>query len=350
MMRRARFKAPDVSGARPITIFDAISRFNWPPSGAAKACEVTLGYSCNANCLFCYNPGDLRKRQGPDISFKKAAEALYLGRRQGCWVATFSGGEPSVYDELAGFLKAARKMGYTCIQVISNGLKLADMDCARRLVEAGGNLFKISIHSHKPAVHDRLVGVPGAFDKCMRAIDNLNSLGVKVSGNMAINRLNYRDIPGFTDLMLDRGLTGFCLMYGVYRGMMGANSELLKVRISTVVPYVRQALDLIRRARIPIETGFLAGFTPCLLPGCESIISEWKSVCSGDTLFLPDGRTLEQDPMHVSQKMKTPACARCVHSKLCDGIDAGYFKLFAGGEFVPLRKIPKAFPLDPIYI
>ncbi|MDD5656025.1 MAG: radical SAM protein [Elusimicrobia bacterium] len=321
-----------------------------PARPTLKTCEVILNYECNAKCLFCYHPTQLR---GPELPLRETARALLAGRRRGCWIAYFIGGEITLRPDLPRITALARGLGYPCVQVMTNGLLLADPEYARRLVGAGANLFRISIHSHDAARHDRLVGVPGAFGRVMRAMENLRCLGADVAVNHTINALNYRDAERFAELLCSRfALTDINFIFSHFRGEMSVNLDLLKVRISRTAPYVRRAMEVLRRRRVAVEAPMLVNYTPCVLPGMDHLLAEWERLEKpedDDMLVHPEGFTTRIYDMKEAERVKPASCSRCVYHARCLGFEREYRALYGTAEYRPLAEFPKPFPLYPTY-
>jgi cyclic pyranopterin phosphate synthase len=316
-----------------------------------KTCEVILNYDCNARCLFCYHDSSLR---GRDLPLREAAKALRAGRKEGCWIAYLIGGEITLRPDLPAVVSLARRLGYPCVQVMTNGLRLAEPDYARSLVGAGANLFRISIHGHDAALHDRLVGVAGAHGKVLRALDNLLALGAEISVNHTLNALNYRTLPRFIEGLLSRfpALKDINIIFSHYRGEMSAHRDLLKVRVSEAAPYVSRAMEVVRRRGMAVEAPMLVNFTPCILPGMDHLLAEWERLDDpgdDDLLVHPEGFTSRVYRMKEEERTKPESCRRCVYDGRCLGFEREYAALYGTGEFRPLSEVPEPFPVRPTW-
>lgn len=330
--------------AKAITIYEAIKKFKWPkPSSKVVGIEILLGEGCNAKCIFCC----AEKELGRWLSYSKVIKLLDKARQKGSWYVSFSGGEATLYPDILKVVKYAKENNFKLIQIISNGIKLADLRFASKLVEAGANEFKISLHSTTKKIHDYLVGVKGAFVKVQKAFDNLNTLKVKVSSNFAINKLNYKELPLFTKLMVERyGLTGFCFMFSFYSGKMLSSD--LDIRYSEVIPYLKCSLEYIRQNNVPIETKMLNNFLPCLMPEYVNIMSDWGEEEDYSTTSK-DGRVKENKNFYKGRKKLLKKCKKCIFYEKCFGVDKFYLEKFGEDEFIPVvKEIPQRLP-DPLY-
>jgi len=316
-----------------------------------RNCEVILNYDCNAKCKFCYHPEAVLNKVAERMPFAKAAAALYKGRMEKCWVAYLIGGEITMRDDLPKIVKLARSMGYPYVQVMTNGLKLADPAYAKTLVDAGANIFRVSVHGHTPALHDSLVGVPGAFNKVMKAFENLTRLGAELSVNHALTKPNYKTLKDLLKIISGRfGIEDFNVIFPHYNGMMAERAGELKVSVTQAVPFVREALAYLRNSGAVIEDSLLVNFCPCNLPEAVHLMAEWErpSAPSGDEpLFHIDGR---QDRIHGLKEglcLKNKTCRDCIFDSRCMGYEKWYSDIFGSKEFRPVKKEVPPFPLAP---
>jgi uncharacterized radical SAM superfamily Fe-S cluster-containing enzyme len=97
---------------------------------------VEVTEDCNLSCSYCFassGPG------GKQRSFEEVVDLLETVKAEaGPRPIQFSGGEPTVHDDLPELVEAARGMGFDHVEVNTNGIKLATEDgYAERLADAG---------------------------------------------------------------------------------------------------------------------------------------------------------------------------------------------------------------------
>ncbi len=108
----------------------------WHTSHTSLA-NVDLTSRCNLSCPVCFADAN---REFTELPFAQAVETLKRLRAQRpapAFAVQFTGGEPTVHPRFLDIVASARALGFSHIQVASNGLKLADPDFARRAREAG---------------------------------------------------------------------------------------------------------------------------------------------------------------------------------------------------------------------
>jgi MoaA/NifB/PqqE/SkfB family radical SAM enzyme len=260
----------------------------------------------------------------------------------------FIGGEPTVYEELPQAVRLAARMCYPAVQIVTNGLKLADRAYAASLARAGLNTAAVSLHGPSPAVHDAVVGVRGAYEKVTRAIANLLDLGVYVTTGTAVTGLNYRELPALAELAFGRfGLDSCHMIAAHYIGWAGKNRDRLRVPYSRIAPFVREAAAAPARYGRRPPFPFLSNFLPCVLPGYERVMGDWKLPERDDDLYLPGESHEGRMYTMITEKLRTklPSCRGCVYGRVCAGFEKEHHAIYGGGEFKPLKRRPA--PLAP---
>ena len=118
-----------------------------------------MGYACNLRCQFCYYIEDLEKGRTQNWSTDQLQRRLRTARRLGKTAVDFTGGEPSIRRDILPLIRYTKAIGYTGINMITNGLRLADPSFCESLLEAGLNDVLFSIHSPIEEEHDYLTRV-----------------------------------------------------------------------------------------------------------------------------------------------------------------------------------------------
>jgi len=324
---------------RPLGPEAAAKKFGWPRT-RPNICEMTINFECNSRCVFCYNPNFQPEWHEGELSLKEIAVALKTTRmRKGAWFADILGGEVTLRKDLPDIARIARKIGYTAVQITTNGLLLSDYDYAKRLFDAGINVFRISLHGATEKEHDRLVGVPGGFKKTVQAIRNVTKIGARAGINHIILPDNYKSFPEFAKLICDDlMLDAYLFISPHYLGAMKTNSMEYKIRYSDYMPYLRKALEYFEKKNLLLESPCLSNFVPCVLPEYVNLMAEWKYQKNDDSLFVPNQEPVDIYKMKERQRMKISRCKECAYYNECMGFEREYFNYFGGDEFVPLKE------------
>lgn len=308
-----------------------------------KCFDILLNYNCSAKCLFCSQDFEWRKEPN-DLPFEKAVEFMYMAYQNGYRRLGFTGGEPTIRPELPKLIALAKKIGYGYVRIQTNGIRIADYEYAKTLRDAGLTFVKYSLHGHNAELHDKLVAVPGAFEKNLRSIENLKKLNVGIGVNIVLNQWNYRHLVEFYELfLLQLQLSNFVIIAPLYEGNMTLNADKgarIGVRMTELAPYIRKAYELFTRINYP-KPPLLLHFTPCVLPGYEQQMLGWSAF---NTMVVnPKGEKRDLDMTAQAHTVKTEACRKCVYDDRCIGWDASYARYFGTGEIAPLLEVPERY-------
>ncbi|MBI3554093.1 MAG: tetratricopeptide repeat protein [Elusimicrobia bacterium] len=316
-----------------------------PRSGSL---EFFVNYACNAKCPFCFNPPDASPELERGLEFGELARRMYAGYAQGYRAIKFIGGEVTIREDLPKILGLAKRIGFSSIQITTNGIRVADEGYARKLVALGADAFRFSIHGHTPELHDRLVAVPGALEKIKRAVAVLKPLGVRLGINYVLNRVNYESLPETLSFFAEElGIEDVIVYFLRYQGFgaLPQNKELLKLSMGQAAPFVREAFKRLKAAgRRPPA---LIHFPPCVLPELEEHMLDWtmdpadcgEGNTSSDRVTLPDGSAGLIHEVTNSGKRQIPACSSCTHRGRCLGVEENYLELFGDAEFKAIAEV-----------
>jgi radical SAM protein with 4Fe4S-binding SPASM domain len=130
--------------------------------------DMALTYSCNNNCYFCYTGGPQKVSELSTADWKMAMDNLW---QNGVPQIVFTGGEPTLRQDLIELVAYAKEF---VTGLVTNGRKLSSL--AQQLSQAELDYVQVSLESHVPDIHDKMVGVKGAWqetrDGIMAALKN----------------------------------------------------------------------------------------------------------------------------------------------------------------------------------
>ncbi len=294
--------------------------------------DLKLGFRCNNRCRFCVQ-GDKRNRYEPRAP-KRIADDLAEGRSRGAKALVLTGGEPTIHKTLLQTIRLAQTMGYTTIQIQSNGRRFFYEDYCRELIDAGVTEFSPALHGSDAKIHDGLTRVPGSFAQTLQGIRHLKRLGAYVLTNSVITSANYKDLPELATLLVQTKVDQFQLAYVHILGEADLNKEGLVVEKSKALPYIHRALDIGRAAGVRCYTEaipycFMQGYEDCV---AEAIIPR-TMVCDAEAVI--EDYTQYR---HTEGKTKGPNCSNCSRYNVCEGPWKEYVDLFGWKEFIPVRE------------
>ena len=158
--------------------------------------KIDTGFACNAKCYFCYYRSHLKD---PFLSINEIKKQIVQSKLMGFKQVEFSGGESTYHPEWFYMLEFAKKLKLKS-SLVSNGLLLSNKDFFIKSKENGLNEVLFSVHGFENN-HDKIVGVPGAFEKIIKALKNAKELNIITRVNITVNYMNLKIISSIIDLL-----------------------------------------------------------------------------------------------------------------------------------------------------
>ncbi|MBQ7457320.1 MAG: heme b synthase [Desulfovibrio sp.] len=154
------------------------------------AWEVTR--SCNLACKHCRAEAHPEPYPG-ELSTDEALALIETFPSVGRPIVIFTGGEPTLRDDLCVLIRKAHSLGLPCA-CAPNGTRITPT-LAQSLKEAGVERCSISIDGPDAASHDQFRGVPGAFEQTMAGIRHLKACGMPFQINTTVTKDNLASFP-----------------------------------------------------------------------------------------------------------------------------------------------------------
>jgi radical SAM protein with 4Fe4S-binding SPASM domain len=149
--------------------------------------DLALTYSCNNNCYFCYTGGP---RKIDELTTREWTQALDKIWQSGIPQVVFTGGEPTLRDDLVALVDHAQQF---VTGLVTNGRRLKRL--APDLKRVSLDYVQVSIEAADAGIHDRMVGVPGAWRETRDGIEAALHSGLDVVTNTTLTRDNAAAFP-----------------------------------------------------------------------------------------------------------------------------------------------------------
>ena len=268
---------------------------------------------CNQNCRFCSNPSN-----GSVIGVKKARAmiARYAGLKAAGIV--FTGGEPTLHENLPDFIAYARTLGMEP-RIVTNGRRTASLEYLAKLRRAGLELMHVSVHSHMPSLQDYLARTKGSLRHILKTLKNAERLGIAANVNTVINRYNsghlhlsarylcsrFPFIRHFVYNNMDPGMERVVEFPDTIPSLSGFEASL-----AAAMRFLDGSGRTFRVERVPLC--FMAEY-----PHCST---ETRKIVKGEnrlTYFLDEKKLIEQEVWDYSKGRR---CRFCRLRKICAGL------------------------------
>ena len=176
--------------------------------------DIALTYRCNNACSHCYND---RPRHFPEMTTSEWLKIIDQLWSLGIPHIVFTGGEPTLRDDLPELIRHAEQNGQIT-GINTNGRKLADPKYVEDLLNAGLDHVQITLESHVPEIHDRMVRHPGAWQQTVTGIKNALSTRLYVMTNTTMLSTNQQTIPQTLSFLAELGVPTVGLNALIYSG------------------------------------------------------------------------------------------------------------------------------------
>jgi uncharacterized radical SAM superfamily Fe-S cluster-containing enzyme len=143
--------------------------------------NIDLTNRCNLTCPVCFaNANAAGYVYEPDFEqVRGMLRALRNEQPVAGRIVQFSGGEPTLYPRFFDVLRMAREMGFSHLQVATNGLKFTDLEFAQQAKEAGLHTLYLQFDGVCDDVYRRTRGRV-LWEKKLQAIDNVRKANLKI--------------------------------------------------------------------------------------------------------------------------------------------------------------------------
>ncbi|MCB9507051.1 MAG: radical SAM protein [Myxococcales bacterium] len=271
---------------------------------------MNVTYRCNNRCNFCA----VGNRSFKDGRFEDQQKLLRNYRARGLHQVDFDGGEPTLYPQLVQLVRYARAIGYTRINVTTNGRMCSYDSYARRLVQSGLTTLLFSVHGHDQATHARNVGVAEAYEQTITGIRNCVAHRpdhVELGMNVTVTKSNAEDLPHIAQLAWDLGVrwlnVQFLTPFG--RATTRVNPD-TAAAAAIAMRVIDQWRDRMKFQVINLPFCFMPGYEEFILGDLLKIQRHMVFVNNEDVNlfdYLRDRRTY------------APECEVCPHRVFCGG-------------------------------
>jgi len=192
--------------------------------------DLALTFRCQNDCLHCYAGGP---RETPELSTPDWIKAMRKIKDAAIFVVTFTGGEPTLRDDLAELVRYTQENGLVS-GLVTNGRRLSDKGYVQTLSDAGLDFVQITLESHLPEVHDKMTCAPGSWAQTVQGIKNVLSSQIYVSTNTTLTSLNVDHVLQTLEFVRELGVKDFSCNSLIYSGRGISSSESLALTIEKV--------------------------------------------------------------------------------------------------------------------
>jgi len=258
----------------------------------------------------------------------------------GVFIVTFTGGEPTLRDDLPELLLYAQNKGVVT-GLVTNGRRLKDKGYVEALEKAGLDFVQVTLESHWAKVHDLMTGAKGSWKETVEGIKNAVQSHVYTTTNSTLSKYNASDFLDTVDFIKGLGVAAFGCNSLIYSGKATEISEKFALpleRLNELLPKIRDRANQLGLKFLwytptqycrfdPVKLGLgvkscsAANISMCVGPGgevypCQSYFESLGNMLSDDWAKIWNS------PLAVKIRKREyaePKCKDCPQLQVCGG-------------------------------
>jgi radical SAM protein with 4Fe4S-binding SPASM domain len=156
--------------------------------------SVEVTHRCPLECKHCYNnlPMHDANARSQELTFEEHVRLLDELVELGCLWLLYTGGEIFARKDFLDIYTEAKKRGFL-ITLFTNGTMITPR-IADHLVQYRPFNIEITLYGATRETYERLTGIPGSFDRCMKGIRLLMERGLPLKLKTVPTSINYQEV------------------------------------------------------------------------------------------------------------------------------------------------------------
>jgi len=299
--------------------------------------DLALTFKCQNNCVHCYAGGPHETEELTTEKWKTVIDRLH---QIGVFILTFTGGEPTLRDDLPELLQYAENKGMVA-GLITNGRRLKDKKYVKTLEQTGLDFVQVTLESHEAEIHDLMTGTRGSWKETVAGIKNIIPTKIYATTNTTLSQYNASDFLQTIDFIKKLGVAGFGCNSLIHSGKATEISDKFVVPIETLqelLPKVHDKANQLGLKFLWYTPTQYCRFDPVKLGlGVKSCTAAMINMCIGpngdvypcQSYFESLGNILKDSwekiwnhPLAISIRKREyaePKCKDCSQLQVCGG-------------------------------
>ncbi|MCX6621108.1 MAG: radical SAM protein, partial [Acidobacteria bacterium] len=143
--------------------------------------NLDLTNRCNLTCPVCFaNANAAGYLYEPDLDHvRKMLLAIRSQKPVAGRIVQFSGGEPTIYPRFLDAVRLAKEVGFSHVQIATNGIKFIEEEFAHQCKDAGLHSLYLQFDGVSDDIYMRTRG-EALWEKKLRCIENVRKAGLKI--------------------------------------------------------------------------------------------------------------------------------------------------------------------------
>ena len=206
----------------PVSFLDvkAVEPFSHAYSAPLRM-DLAVTFRCQNNCVHCYAGGPHETGELSTEQWKRVVDRVH---EVGVFIVTFTGGEPTLREDLPELLLYAQNKGVVT-GLVTNGRRLRDKGYVDVLEKCGLDFVQVTLESHWAKVHDLMTGSRGSWKETVEGIRNAVQSRIYTTTNSTLSRHNGPNFLDTVDFIKGLGVSAFGCNSLIYSGKARRVSE-----------------------------------------------------------------------------------------------------------------------------
>jgi radical SAM protein with 4Fe4S-binding SPASM domain len=299
--------------------------------------DLALTFKCLNNCIHCYAGGP---HETPELNTSQWKEVIDCLSQIGIFILTFTGGEPTLREDLPELLQYAQNKGMVT-GLITNGRKLKDKEYVKTLEEAGLDFVQVTLESHQPKIHDLMTAAKGSWKETVAGIKNAAQSQIYVTTNTTLSKYNAPEFLRTIDYIKELGVAAFGCNSLIYSGKANAISQEFALPVETLnelLPKIRDKAQQLNLKFLWYTPTQYCRFDPVQLGlGVKSCTAAMINMCVGPNgdvypcqsyfeslgnILVDSWEKIWNHPLAVkirNREYVEPKCKDCSQLQVCGG-------------------------------
>jgi radical SAM protein with 4Fe4S-binding SPASM domain len=299
--------------------------------------DLAVTFGCQNNCVHCYAGGPHETEELTTDQWKKVIDKLH---GIGVFILTFTGGEPTLREDLPELLLHAQNKG-AVTGLITNGRRLKDKAYMEQLEKAGLDFVQVTLESHKAQIHDQMTAEKGSWKETVAGIKNALQTKVYVTTNTTLSKYNASEFLQTMDFIKDLGVGAFGCNSLIHSGKGNEVSEEFSLPLETLnelLPQIREKANQLGLKFLWYTPTQYCRFDPVKLGlGVKSCSAANINMCVGPNgdvypcqsyfeslgnLLKDDWQSIWNNPLSIKLRNREyvePKCKDCPQLQICGG-------------------------------
>jgi radical SAM protein with 4Fe4S-binding SPASM domain len=299
--------------------------------------DLALTFRCQNNCIHCYAGGP---HETPELTTEQWKDVIDRLHQIGVFILTFTGGEPTLREDLPELLLYGQNQGLVT-GLVTNGRKLKDKTYVENLEKTGLDFIQVTLESHKPKIHDLITATKGSWKETVAGIKNIIPTQIYATTNTTLSKYNASDFLETIDFLKKLGVAAFGCNSLIYSGKANAISEEFALPLKTLSELLPKIHDKANQLGLkflwytptqycrldPVKLGL--GVKSCSAAKINMCVGPNGDVYPCQSYFESLGSILKDDwqkiwnhPLAVrirERKYVEPKCENCPQLQICGG-------------------------------